>query len=80
MSDKLVNIFAQTVINVENIDKLIIIKTISGSAPAAAEAIDTLGFDGVAGTIAGDNTIFVMARTNEKAQEITMKLRKIITA
>ncbi|RHW66266.1 arginine repressor, partial [Clostridium botulinum] len=40
----------------------------------------TLGFDGVAGTIAGDNTIFVMARTNEKAQEITMKLKKIITA
>lgn len=79
MSDKLINIFAQTVISVENIDKFIIIKTISGSAPAAGEAIDSLGFDGIAGTIAGDNTIMAIARTNEKAQEITSKLRKITT-
>lgn len=78
ISDRLVSIFAQTVVNVENIEKFIIIKTIPGSAPAAAEAIDSLGFDGIAGTIAGDNTIFAIVRNNEKAQEITQKLKKII--
>ncbi|ENK1242468.1 arginine repressor [Clostridium sp. FAM 1755] len=80
MSDKLVNIFVQTVISVENIDKFIIIKTVSGSAPGAGEAMDSFGFDGIAGTIAGDNTLLAIARTTEKAQEITVKLRKILTS
>lgn len=79
LSNKLVNIFSQTVICVENIDNFVILKTISGSASAAAEAIDSLTFEGIAGTIAGDNTILVLARSSEKAQIITQKMKKMIS-
>ncbi|MEY7999461.1 arginine repressor [Clostridium sp. Mt-5] len=79
LSNKLINIFSQTVICVENVDNFVVVKTISGSAPAAAEAIDSLNFIGIAGTLAGDNTIFVMARDNEKAQDITQRMKKIIS-
>lgn len=78
LSNKLVNIFTQTVVSVENVDNFVIIKTISGSASAAAEAIDSLNFDGIAGSLAGDNTIFVLARDTEKAQIITQKMKKMI--
>lgn len=78
LSNKLINIFSQTVISVENVNNFVVIKTISGSAPAAAEAIDSLNFEGIAGTLAGDNTIFVMARDAEKAQIITQKMKKMI--
>lgn len=78
LSNKLVNIFTQTVVSVENVDNFVIIKTISGSASAAAEAIDSLNFEGIAGSIAGDNTIFVLARDAEKAQTITQKMKKMI--
>ncbi|MTK11142.1 MAG: arginine repressor [Clostridiaceae bacterium] len=78
LSNKLVNIFSQTVIGVENVNNFVVIKTISGSASAAAEAIDSLNFEGIAGTLAGDNTIFVMARDAEKAQTISQKMKKMI--
>ncbi|MBI6873034.1 arginine repressor [Clostridium aciditolerans] len=78
LSNKLVNIFSQTVIGVENVNNFVVIKTISGSASAAAEAIDSLNFEGIAGTLAGDNTIFVMARDAEKALTITQKMKKMI--
>jgi len=79
MSNKLVNIFTQTVINVETVENFVVVRTISGSASAAAEAIDSLNFDGIAGTLAGDNTIFVLARTPEKAQAISQKMKKMIS-
>ena len=77
LSNKLISIFAQTVLQVENVDKFIVIRTMTGSASAAAEALDSLNFDCVVGTIAGDNTIFVIARSDQKAEEITQKMRKL---
>lgn len=78
LSEKLIRIFAQTVINIDVVGNTIIIRTISGSAPAAAESLDTLSWDGLAGTIAGDNTIFALARTDEKAQELATKFKKLL--
>lgn len=78
LSERLIRIFAQTVINIDVVGNMIILKTISGSAPAAAEALDSLNWDGVVGTIAGDNTIFALTRTPEKAQELATKYKKLI--
>ena len=78
LSHKLVSIFSQTVLGVENVGNFIVIKTISGSAPAATEAIDSLHFDGIAGTIAGDNTVFILARDAVKAEEVVKKIKKLL--
>jgi arginine repressor len=80
LSNKLVNIFSQTVLSVENVGNLVIIKTITGSASAAAEALDTLNYDEIAGTIAGDNTIFIAVRSLDKAQELVRKIRKMLNS
>lgn len=80
LSNKLVNIFSQTVLYVENIENMVIIKTITGSASAAAEAIDSLSFDEIAGTIAGDNTIFIIVRGVDKAQELVKKIKKLLNS
>ncbi|KOA20932.1 arginine repressor [Clostridium homopropionicum DSM 5847] len=79
ISNKLVNVFSNTVINVENVQNFVVVKTLSGSGSAAAEAIDSMNFEGIAGTIAGDNTIFILCLNEEKAYEIVKKLRKLLS-
>lgn len=78
LSNKLVNVFSNTVINVENVQNFVVVKTLSGSGSAAAEAIDLMSFEGIAGTIAGDNTIFILTMNEEKAQDIVKKLKKML--
>lgn len=78
LSNKLVTIFTQTVLSAENVGNFVVVKTITGSASAAAEAVDSLNFDGIAGTIAGDNTIFILTRSEEKAQELVQRMKKML--
>ena len=75
INDKLYN----AAISVEQVDKFVVVKTLTGAASAAAEAIDSLYTNDVAGTIAGDNTIFVLVRSDEKAVELISKIRKMIS-
>lgn len=79
LSNKLVNVFSQTVICVDYVDKFVVLKTISGAASAAAEALDTLKFNGTVGTIAGDNTIFILVRTEEDREVLLQKIKKMIS-
>jgi transcriptional regulator of arginine metabolism len=51
---------------------LIVAKCRSGLASAATVRIDASRIEGIVGTIAGDDTIFI-AVTDEKAQRIVMK-------
>ncbi len=74
--DRLSNILANTVLSVENVDKMVVIKTITGSAPITAEAIDNLESADIAGTVAGDNTIFILVRSLESAEDLVDKIRK----
>ena len=74
----LANIFRNTAISVERVDKILVVKTISASASLAAEAIDSFNLEGIAGTIAGDNTLFIAVRTDEKAEELLREIQKMI--
>ncbi|ADL51684.1 arginine repressor [Clostridium cellulovorans] len=78
LTNNLINIFTHTVIGTEQVENFVVIKTITGSANAAAEALDSLNFHGIAGTIAGDNTIFVLTRDKSDATEIVQRIKKII--
>ena len=47
---------------------IVVIKTMSGMANAAAAAIDALPWDGFIGSLAGDDTIFIVFSSNEDAK------------
>lgn len=79
VADKLTNVLVNLTVSIENIDKMVIVKTVSAGAAPVAEAIDTLGFGEIAGTIAGENTIFIMLRTIEGAEGLVEKLKSLIS-
>ncbi len=54
------------------------IKTIAGSAIAAAEAVDTLKWPDILGSIAGDNTIFIAVRDAKSVGDIIKKFQKML--
>ena len=78
MKERFVRIFSDSVISITASANLIILKTLSGSANAAAEAVDSMHWDEIAGTMAGDNTIFIAAKSEKVVPEIVEKLGMMI--
>lgn len=77
--DKISSIFKQTVHSVVANGNLIIIKTLAGSANAVCAIIDSFQMEGVFGTIAGDDCIFVAA-DKDVVEKVADRFRKYLTA
>ena len=77
-TDRLLRLLRNSIIEVDYVRNMIVIKTITGSANAAAEAIDSLDDSNVLGTLAGDNTILVILRTDEAAPSYVNKIKQLI--
>ena len=78
ISVKYRNIIKETVTKIDYTDKFVVLKTYAGMAQAAAAAIDGMGWNEIVGSIAGDDTIFVLMRDYETALEFVSKFRKIL--
>jgi transcriptional regulator of arginine metabolism len=55
-----------------------VIRTLPGSAPAVARAIDLAGLPEVLGTIAGDDTIFVAPAEDVRPRRLAERLRSVL--
>lgn len=77
-SDRLIRMLADSVVSMDSANNLIVIRTLPGSAHVAGEAVDSLRWSEVLGTIAGDNTILVIARSNEDVEPVLRRFRALI--
>ena len=77
-SDRLIRMLSDSVVSMDSANNLIIIRTLPGSAHVAGEAVDCLKWPEVLGTIAGDNTILVIVRSNEDVEAVMRRFRGII--
>ncbi len=76
-NDRMIRLLSDSTISVDYAGQIVVVKTLSGSANVAAEAIDTMNWEEVLGTIAGDNTIFIAVRGENDASVIADKIRKL---
>ncbi|MBQ9228660.1 MAG: arginine repressor [Eubacterium sp.] len=73
-------IFSESIISIDYAMNMIVIKCFPGMANAACAAIDSMNSTEILGTIAGDDTIFMLCRNEETALNFTNKLRKMLNA
>lgn len=73
-------IFCESIISIDYALNTVVIKCFSGMANAACAAIDSMNLQEILGTIAGDDTIFILCRSEYTAAEFTNKLRKMLDA
>lgn len=69
-------LLADAVGDLESTGNLVVVHTPPGYAAMVASAIDRAGLEGIAGTIAGDDTILVVCRQGVPAQRIEERLRE----
>lgn len=76
MSQKFFSILTHSVTGADYAGNMVVVKCISGMAGAACEAIDNLIEKGVVGTLAGDNTFFVLCRDEKSAGDFCEKIKR----
>lgn len=77
LADRFIRIFTESVVSITPANNLIVIKTISGSAHVAGEAIDSLKWPEVVGTISGDNTLLVIAQSVSDTETLMHKFEQM---
>lgn len=78
VNSKAINVFKHLVKSIDSANNLVVIRTLTGSANAAAEVIDNLNNQNILGSIAGDDTILLILRTTEAVPEILKVLNNFL--
>lgn len=77
-SARLNTIFRECVTGFDYAQNIVVIHTLPGLASAAGSAIDAMNMSVVLGTLAGDDTVFVVMRDNNAAAAFCGEIKNLI--
>lgn len=78
MEDKFIRVLKDGFVSMDMAQNILVVRTVSGMAMAVAAAIDSLRFQEIVGSIAGDDTIMVAVRTVEDTEQLMERIRKLL--
>lgn len=67
-------ICGQLLVSATQGENVVVVRTVAGGAPMLAAAIDAAALDSVLGTVAGNDTVLLVARTADEAARLTQSL------
>lgn len=76
--DAVSRIFSESVLGLESTGNLVVVRTPPGHAGMVGGAMDRMGIDGVAGTLAGDDTILVVCKQGVMPRKVERRLRALV--
>jgi transcriptional regulator of arginine metabolism len=74
VSIKFISLFSDSVINIDYVFNQVVIKCYAGLANAVCASLDLMHYENIVGTLAGDDTILIIMRSEEFAQNLYSKL------
>ncbi len=77
-SVKLHTLFHDAVLKVDRAVNIVVVKTISGTAGAVCTAIDAMRLPSIVGSLAGDDTIVLVVRSESEAYKVSDQLRQLL--
>ncbi len=77
-SDRFAKIFRETITSFNSSGNIVVVKTLSGCANAAGEAIDSGGLEHIIGSIAGDNTLFLLVDSEENMPYVLNRFKEML--
>lgn len=78
-STRLRNIFKECVTDINIAQNIVVIKTLPGLGQAAAMAIDAMRNQWVVGSLGGDDTVFIVMKDNETAENFCAEARTMLS-
>jgi len=75
---KLSTLFKETVLSIDTSLNMLVIKTYPGSANAACLLLDKISLQGVIGTLAGEDTILVIAKSPDDVPAIFKRIKEYL--
>ena len=78
ISSKFHMLFGDSVTSVDFASNIVVVKCITGMAQAACAAMDSMHWEGLVGSLAGDDTIFLVTRNENGAIHLAAELKKLI--
>ncbi|MBD5162116.1 MAG: arginine repressor [Oscillibacter sp.] len=78
VADKLRGIFRESIVSVDFAQNIVVIKTMAGLANAAAAALDSMSVPDMVGTLAGDDTAFLVMRDVEAAKGFCEEIHEML--
>lgn len=75
---RMARMFQDSVVLLDHSQNMIVLKTLPGTAQAVASTIDCSKWPEILGTVAGDDTIFVVVKPPEAVQEVLNKFQKLL--
>ena len=77
-SERFIRMLAESLLSVAASNNLIVVKTLNGSANVAAEALDSLHWPEILGSVAGDNTILLVIRAQEEVPSVMGRIQDMM--
>jgi transcriptional regulator of arginine metabolism len=76
--DHLRRVLGEWVVEVAHSANLVVLRTPPGSAHVVGSALDRCGFEGVVGTVAGDDTVLVVAAEDPGGAAVAARLADVV--
>ncbi len=74
----LAHVLPALLVSVDGVGPLLVLKTASGSAGAVTAALDQAGWHEIIGTLAGDDTVLVVTRSERHRQAVARRIEGML--